>query len=69
MVAVKEIEDLLALSYQCLLTDKFELNAATRYDKYDDASSNVGARKSNMFSFAYRPNDDVLDQRVSITII
>ena len=42
------------------VTDKFELNAATRYDKYDDASSNVGARKSNMFSFAYRPNDDVL---------
>jgi outer membrane receptor protein involved in Fe transport len=42
------------------LTDKLELNAATRYDKYDDASSNVGARKSNMFSFAYRPNDDVL---------
>jgi len=42
------------------VTDKFELNAATRYDKYDDASSNVGARRSNMFSFAYRPNDDVL---------
>ena len=42
------------------LTDKLELNAATRYDKYDDASSNVGARSSKMFSFAYRPNDDVL---------
>ena len=42
------------------VTDKLEVNAATRYDKYDDASSNVGARKSNMFSFAYRPNDDVL---------
>ena len=42
------------------VTDKLELNAATRYDKYDDASSNVGARRSNMFSFAYRPSDDVL---------
>ena len=42
------------------LTDKLELNAATRYDKYDDASSNVGARRSNMFSFSYRPNDDLM---------
>ena len=42
------------------VTNKLELNLATRYDKYDDASSNVGSRLSNMMSFAYRPNQDLL---------
>jgi outer membrane receptor protein involved in Fe transport len=27
---------------------------------YDDASSNVGSRLSNMVNFAYRPNSDLL---------
>jgi outer membrane receptor protein involved in Fe transport len=50
----------IGLEFSIPVTDKLELNAASRYDKYDDASSNVGSRKSSMFSFAYRPNDDLL---------
>ena len=43
-----------------MLTNKLEANIATRFDKYDDDSSNVGSRNSLMASFAYRPNDDLL---------
>ena len=50
----------LGLELASQVTDKLEVNVASRYDGYDDASSNVGSRRSNMFSFAYRPNDDVL---------
>jgi outer membrane receptor protein involved in Fe transport len=50
----------LGLELASQVTDKLEINVASRYDGYDDASSNVGSRRSNMFSFAYRPNDDVL---------
>ena len=42
------------------VTNKLEVNLASRYDGYDDASSNVGSRRSNMINFAYRPNDDLL---------
>lgn len=42
------------------VSDKLEMTLASRFDEYDDASSNVGSRGSNMMSFAYRPNDKVL---------
>ena len=48
------------LEFSIPVTSKLEANIATRYDSYDDASSNVGSRKSNMVSFAYRPNDKLL---------
>ena len=41
-------------------TDNIEIGLATRYDKYDDDSSNVGGKVSSMFNIAYRPNEDVL---------
>ena len=42
------------------VTDKLEMTIASRYDSYDDASSNVGSRVSNMVNFAYRPHEKVL---------
>ena len=42
------------------VTDKLERTLASRYDSYDDQSSNVGSRLSNMLNFAYRPNESVL---------
>ena len=36
------------------------MTIASRYDEYDDASSNVGSRLSNMINFAYRPNASLL---------
>lgn len=42
------------------VTDKLEMTLASRYDSYDDASSNVGSRVSNMLNFAYRPNASLL---------
>ena len=42
------------------VTDKLEMTLASRYDSYDDASSNVGSRVSNMMNFAYRPNESLL---------
>ena len=42
------------------VTDKLEMTLASRYDSYDDQSSNVGSRVSNMLNFAYRPNESVL---------
>ena len=36
------------------------MTVASRYDEYDDASSNVGSRLSNMINFAYRPNASLL---------
>ena len=42
------------------VTDKLEMTLASRYDSYDDQSSNVGSRLSNMLNFAYRPNESVL---------
>jgi outer membrane receptor for ferrienterochelin and colicin len=42
------------------VTDKLEMTLASRFDDYDDASSNVGSRLSNMVNFAYRPNSDLL---------
>jgi outer membrane receptor protein involved in Fe transport len=42
------------------VTDKLEMTLASRYDSYDDKSSNVGSRVSNMFNFAYRPNESLL---------
>ena len=42
------------------VTDKLEMTLATRNDKYDDDSSNVGSRQSSMINFAYRPNDKLL---------
>ena len=42
------------------VTDKLEMTLASRYDSYDDASSNVGSRVSNMINFAYRPHEKVL---------
>jgi outer membrane receptor protein involved in Fe transport len=42
------------------VTDKLEMTLASRYDSYDDASSNVGSRMSNMMNFAYRPTDNTL---------
>ena len=45
---------------QTPLTDKLEITVASRYDSYDDDSSSVGSRVSSMFSFAYRPTENVL---------
>ena len=42
------------------VTDKLEMTLASRYDSYDDKSSNVGSRVSNMINFAYRPNESLL---------
>ncbi len=42
------------------VSDKLEMTLASRYDSYDDQSSNVGSRVSNMLNFAYRPNESVL---------
>jgi iron complex outermembrane receptor protein len=42
------------------VTDKLEMTVASRYDEYDDASSNVGSRMSSMLNFAYRPNASLL---------
>ena len=42
------------------VTDKLEMTFATRNDKYDDDSSNVGSRQSTMINFAYRPNAKLL---------
>ena len=52
--------DSIGIELSTMLTNKLEANIATRYDKYDDDSSNVGSRNSLMASFAYRPNDDLL---------
>ena len=41
-------------------TDNIEIGLATRYDKYDDDSSNVGGKVSSMFNIAYRPNENLL---------
>ena len=42
------------------VTDNLEMTLASRFDDYDDASSNVGSRLSNMVNFAYRPNASLL---------
>ena len=42
------------------LADNVEMGIATRYDKYDDDSSNVGGKVSSMMNIAYRPTEDVL---------
>ena len=52
--------DSIGVELSTMLTNKLEANFATRFDKYDDKSSNVGSRNSMMASFAYRPNDDLL---------
>jgi outer membrane receptor protein involved in Fe transport len=52
--------DSIGVEFSTQVTSKLEANFATRYDKYDDDSSNVGSRQSTMFSMAYRPNDDLL---------
>tara|TARA_B100001057_G_scaffold494838_1_gene592278 strand:- start:2257 stop:5346 length:3090 start_codon:yes stop_codon:yes gene_type:complete len=52
--------DSIGVELSTQLTAKTEVNFATRYDSYDDASSNVGSRQSTMLSFAYRPNEDLL---------
>ena len=50
----------LGIELQTPLTDKLEITVASRYDSYDDDSSSVGSRVSSMFSFAYRPSENVL---------
>ena len=50
----------LGIELQTPLTDKLEITVASRYDSYDDDSSSVGSRVSSMFSFAYRPTENVL---------
>ena len=52
--------DSIGIEFSTQLTPKLEGNFATRYDKYDDDSSNVGSRNSAMMSFAYRPTEDLL---------
>ena len=52
--------DSIGIEFSTQLTPKLEGNFATRYDKYDDDSSNVGSRNSAMMSFAYRPSEDLL---------
>lgn len=52
--------DSVGIELSTMLTNKLEANFATRYDSYDDKSSNVGSRTSSMISMAYRPNDDLL---------
>ena len=56
----KRTRDSVGLEFQIPVTNKLEVNIASRYDKYDDDSSNVGARKTSMASFAYRPNTKLL---------
>jgi len=56
----KRERDSFGVELSSQITNKLEANFASRYDKYDDASSNVGSRQSSMLSFAYRPNDDLL---------
>ena len=50
----------LGLEFSLPVSDKLELTIASRYDSYDDDSSNVGSRQSNMLNFAYRPNSSLL---------
>lgn len=56
----KRSRESLGVEFSIPVTSKLEANLATRYDSYDDASSNVGSRRSSMVSFAYRPNDVLL---------
>lgn len=56
----KRSRDSVGLEFQIPVTNKLEVNIASRYDKYDDASSNVGSRRTSMASFAYRPNSKLL---------
>ena len=50
----------IGLEFSLPVSDKLELTIASRYDSYDDDSSNVGSRQSNMLNFAYRPNSSLL---------
>jgi outer membrane receptor protein involved in Fe transport len=50
----------LGVEFSLPVTDKLEMTVASRFDEYDDASSNVGSRLSNMVNFAYRPNASLL---------
>ena len=50
----------LGVEFAIPVTNKLEVNIASRVDSYDDDSSNVGMARSNMFSFAWRPNTDWL---------
>jgi outer membrane receptor protein involved in Fe transport len=56
----KRNRDSVGLEFQIPVTNKLEVNIASRFDKYDDASSNVGSRRTTMASFAYRPNTKLL---------
>ena len=48
------------IEFSLPVSDKLEMTIASRFDEYDDASSNVGSRLSNMVNFAYRPNSSLL---------
>ena len=50
----------LGVEFALPVSDKLEMTLATRFDKYDDDSSNVGSRRSTMINFAYRPNESLL---------
>jgi len=50
----------LGFEAQAPIGDKLEITIASRYDSYDDDSSNIGSRWSSMFNFAYRPTEDFL---------
>ena len=50
----------LGVEFALPVTDKLEMTLATRFDDYDDDSSNVGSRRSTMINFAYRPNESLL---------
>lgn len=50
----------IGVEFSLPVTDKLEMTIASRFDEYDDASSNVGSRQSNMINFAYRPNASLL---------
>ena len=50
----------LGVEFALPVTDKLEMTLATRFDDYDDDSSNVGSRRSTMVNFAYRPNESLL---------
>ena len=50
----------LGVEFALPVSDKLEMTLATRFDKYDDDSSNVGSRRSSMINFAYRPNESLL---------
>lgn len=50
----------LGVEFALPVTDKLEMTLATRFDNYDDDSSNVGSRRSTMINFAYRPNESLL---------